>query len=444
VYTRRIVRPDLALKLSGKSGRTNLALLSAVDAREASASGRDHPVFNIFRVRHDLFAASSGGLTYTDRVEGDDYNRVLSADTRIVFRREYTMNVALAASATRSAGVTHTSPSWEISSNRTGFRYGYLASFSGIDPNFVAASGFVPRTGFVRGQFYNRISFYGRPGSLLESWLIREGLDGVWLYDRFRRGQGVQETKVQLENVINLRGGWVISVTPVSESFLFDPRSYASYAVLRPSPLDVFPPAPPDTIAFTPSPRTATFVSLLRVSTPQYRFFSGRFGSIVGRDVDFFETAPAHRTDLTADIDFRPSAQLRLTTSYLYSVYTRWRDNTTFSRANVPRLKVEYQLSRPLFVRFVGQYDTRTRAALRDPVTEQPIVTRSSGTYRPAGRQTTRDFRVDWLVSFVPSPGTVVFAGYGASLTEPEAFRFNDLHRVRDGFFVKASYLHRR
>jgi hypothetical protein len=38
----------------------------------------------------------------------------------------------------------------------------------------------------------------------------------------------------------------------------------------------------------------------------------------------------------------------------------------------------------------------------------------------------------------------VVFAGYGSSLTEPDAFRFRELERVRDGFFVKLSYLFRR
>ena len=51
---------------------------------------------------------------------------------------------------------------------------------------------------------------------------------------------------------------------------------------------------------------------------------------------------------------------------------------------------------------------------------------------------------MDWLFSYVPSPGTVLFAGYGSSLTEPEAFRFRHLERVRDGVFVKLSYLFRR
>jgi hypothetical protein len=110
----------------------------------------------------------------------------------------------------------------------------------------------------------------------------------------------------------------------------------------------------------------------------------------------------------------------------------------------VPRLKVEYQLTRALFLRFVGQYDNRVRDALRDPRTERPIAFDSSGVLTLADKATTRDLRVDWLFSFVPSPGTVLCAGYGSSLTEPEAFRFRQLSRVRDGFFVKLSYLLRR
>jgi hypothetical protein len=350
-------------------------------------------------------------------------------DTRILFRREYSFSGHVAVSSTRDANGTHTAPLWNFASNRTGLRFGYLYSISGIAPEFAASSGFVPRTDFVKGSFYNRYSFYGRPGSLVESWLIRQGLDGLWLYDRFRRGDAVQETKVQLENVLNLSGGWIVSLTPVTESFAFDVRRYAAHSVLTAG----------DTVAFAPSPRTQALYGLIRVNTPQYALFSGRFTSFIGRDVDFFETAPAHRTDVTGEVDLRPSDQLRLTTSYLYSRITRWRDNSMLSSASVPRLKVEYQLSRPLFLRFVGQYDNRRRDALRDPRTDNPLLVNSV----LAGRQDTRDFRVDWLISYLPSPGTVVFAGYGASLTEPDAFRFRELERVRDGFFLKVSFVMR-
>ncbi len=92
----------------------------------------------------------------------------------------------------------------------------------------------------------------------------------------------------------------------------------------------------------------------------------------------------------------------------------------------------------------MGQYDSRSRDALRDWQTERPLAILDGTTFKRATATATRDFRVDWLFSYVPSPGTVVFAGYGSSLTEPEAFRFRQLERVRDGFFVKLSYLFRR
>jgi len=47
------------------------------------------------------------------------------------------------------------------------------------------------------------------------------------------------------------------------------------------------------------------------------------------------------------------------------------------------------------------------------------------------------------LFSYKPTPGTVVFLGYGSSLTEADAFRFRHLTRTADGFFLKLSYLFR-
>lgn len=56
----------------------------------------------------------------------------------------------------------------------------------------------------------------------------------------------------------------------------------------------------------------------------------------------------------------------------------------------------------------------------------------------------TRSFRNDWLFSYQPRPGTVLFAGYGNTLanagTDPLS---QDLRRTRDGFFLKLSYLFR-
>ena len=69
----------------------------------------------------------------------------------------------------------------------------------------------------------------------------------------------------------------------------------------------------------------------------------------------------------------------------------------------------------------------------------QPLLVNGS----VAGPVVTNAFRVDVLFSYKPTPGTVFFFGYGASLTEPDAFRFQNLTRRSDGFFLKASYLFR-
>jgi hypothetical protein len=441
IYTRRILQPDVATKLTGRFGRTSVAYMGAIDDDKASASGHDHPFFNILRLRRDIMQASTLGLTLTDRTEREGFSRVGIADTRIVFKRAYSFTASGGASATRdpAGGATRTAPLFNLLTNRTGLRYGFLYTLSGIGPDFQAAAGFVPRVDNVTVSAYNRFSWYGKQGDLIESYLIRQGFDWLWLYDRFWDGKSVQETKVQAENVFNIRGGWVLSVTPVREQFLFDTRTYARYRVLRPGTG-----GSTDTLAFTPSPRTTTGVVLLRLNTPQFQRWTGRLTGFIGKDIEFFETSTARRVDITGEVDLRPTDQMRLTASYLSSTYSRSRDGTTLSRASVPRLRLEYQLSRALFLRVVGQYDHRQRDALRDPRTELPLAILDGTQYVRSTETATRDFRMDWLFSFVPSPGTVLFAGYGSSLTEPEAFRFRHMERVRDGVFVKLSYLFRR
>ena len=51
--------------------------------------------------------------------------------------------------------------------------------------------------------------------------------------------------------------------------------------------------------------------------------------------------------------------------------------------------------------------------------------------------------RNDWLFSYRPTPGTVLFAGYGNALANPEDPLERGLRRTRDGFFLKLSYLFR-
>jgi hypothetical protein len=181
----------------------------------------------------------------------------------------------------------------------------------------------------------------------------------------------------------------------------------------------------------------------LSAQTPQ-RAFAASASATLGRAAAFFEPAPARELGASASLDWRPTEKIRVSGQYSYLALNRVRDGTRLSTAHIPRLKLEYQISRPIFFRFVGQYTSQKQDALRDPATDLPIlILDDDGVYQPAAAQLQNDFRVDWLFSFRPNPGTVFYAGYGSSLTEGRAFRFSDLRRVADGFFVKLSYLFR-
>jgi hypothetical protein len=105
---------------------------------------------------------------------------------------------------------------------------------------------------------------------------------------------------------------------------------------------------------------------------------------------------------------------------------------------------VEYQLSRPIFLRLVGEYTTERRDALRDDTrTNAPILILDpeASRYVRATAFGRRSVRGDFLFSYQPNPGTVLFAGYGSTLRDPSELGRASLRRAEDGFFLKLSYL---
>jgi hypothetical protein len=118
-------------------------------------------------------------------------------------------------------------------------------------------------------------------------------------------------------------------------------------------------------------------------------------------------------------------------------------DGTTVSTTRVPRLKVEYQLTRNIYVRYVGQYTAQFTDSLHDDSRTNAPILLCGATCTRSARVNTNSFRSDFLFSYMPVPGTVVFLGYGATEVESDPFSFRQLQRTSDGFFVKLSYLFR-
>ncbi len=430
VYTRRIVQPDAALKLTGRIGRGNISLLSAIEAPVASANN-SRPLANIIRLTRDFDEQSQAGLLYSERVGGGRANRVVGVDVRHVFGGLYFTQLQLANAFTSAGGASRNGALWEATVDRTGRSWGFNYKLFGIQPNFAADNGFVARTGYVQPNLNNRITVFGTPGRLFERYNVFLGTSGLWKYDDFFAGKRVLETRFSANNSVTLRGGWSVSLTPTFSQYAFDPDAYLQVATDNGTAA----PAP-----FVPAPRLDATSLGFSISTPQYRRFSASAGLTRSRDVDFAQTTPVDRTAATAEVTLRPTERLRMNATYASNEFLRTEDGLSTFSTRIPRLRVEYQLSRFIFVRVVSQYEANRREALRDYRTGLALLElQPDGTFIPSVRRSSNVLRTDWLFSYRPRPGTTFFAGYGSSLTEPDALAFTQLRRASDGVFVKAS-----
>ena len=442
IYTRRILAPVAATKLTGKASGTNVGLLVAADDPSVSLTGNDTPVFAIARVTRDVGPQSRLGMVFTDREDGASYNRVGGLDARFLLGGQYTLTAQAAASATRRDGVVTTAPLWQLGFVRSGQRLGLNYSFRGVSDDFTASAGFIRRRDIVSLALTHSLTFYGTSGAALERTTVSAYTAGAWRFDDFVHGRGLQDKQLWFTGSWTLRGGWSLGAMGMVESFGYDDRLYANHAIERSQGAVV------DTVPYTRFDNIHNLDLDISLETPRIGPFSLQGSVIYGNDVNYLEWSPARIWIVNLTAQLRPTTQLRLDASYIYQSYARRTDGSTVSLDRIPRLRLEYQVSRAVFVRLVGEYAAGVRDSLRDDSrSDDPLLLRdpTDGIYKRelALRRLENTFRGDFLFSFQPVPGTVFFAGYGGSYVEPESFRFRGVRRLGDGFFLKASYLFR-
>jgi len=176
IYTKRIVQPLAAAKLTGTIGATGLGVLAAVDDTTGSISGHDHPVYAMLRAQNDLTEHSRVALTMTDREEGQRFNRVASVDARQVFGGLYNLSGQYAQSSTRltPGGEVVNAPLWNTTLSRNGKIVAMRWLIDAADERFQTQSGFIGRGGIVNVFADQRFTYNLAPvNSLNRSRTIR-------------------------------------------------------------------------------------------------------------------------------------------------------------------------------------------------------------------------------------------------------------------------------
>ena len=434
VYTRRIVRPDGAMKMTGKVAGTSVGYLSAADDPSLTTQ-QFRTVYNIVRAQRDVGGQSRLGMAYTDRVLGGDYNRVADVDGRILFGGVYSGSFQYAQSYDKTRSTVRNAPLWEAIVARNGKRFGFRYTLTGIHDDFRAASGFISRPGVVHAAVDHRATWYADRGSALEAVTGDIVFDDTWQYSHFVHQGDAQDKKFHVSGSVGLRGGWNVGAGVYWETFGWDQALYQNYRILSPAG---------DTLPFTGVGRIPNRDYVFTFATPQWSTFSANLLYIGGQDENFYEWAQANINVVSLTVNARPNDRLRIGGTLAYQDYWRRTDHSVVGRNMIPRIKLEYQLTPSIFMRAVGEYDLNQTDDLRDETrTFYPILING----RPALASRSHSLHGDYLFSYQPRPGTVLFLGYGSvgtGIPDPtDRFNFQPIKRGSDYLFVKYSYLFR-
>jgi hypothetical protein len=380
-------------------------------------------------------------MAYTDKVDGENYNRVLDVDGRYVWKRVHSLSYQVAASANHAVAANGTAtdvmgPLWDWRYNLNGRQFSMRASFKGISDRFITQSGFISRTGQTQENVGFRWTKFGERGARVEQLSFDLMFDQLYDYKNFLNFGDARDKKWHNTVQATFKGGWSASAALLLETFGYDPAFYSTrFRILR---------GVGDTIPFTGTPRLFNRDWSINIGSPRTKHFNFNTLFLYGQDENFNEWSSAEIYYIQSSAEFRPTDQLRIAPSYTMQNFIRVSDGTRVQLVQLTRLRMEYQLTRDLFLRAIGEYSMNAVDALRDDSrTNKPLLVRSGTSWVQSTKTRSNNVRAEFLASYRPTPGTVFYAGYSSLLREPESFQFRDLNRTSDAFFLKASYLFR-
>ncbi len=451
VHTRTIIDPDVAMKLSGKRGRTSFGLMLASDrapgnfSEEERADPQQRPEIErlidknahigVLRVRRDVGELSSLGVIATSYNFIERHNQLTGIDGRISVSPDAFLTFQLLGTTSRRYFY---SPDEDKNIYRTGDGFGYfvelgktgrhlnvLLTGEGYTPDYRADVGFTERTNINQWSIFARYNSEPKQDSTLISWSL--------LYTYFVQGdwQGRMNYSYNYPRIfLNFKRRTFINFFAYRDyTRLFEEEFGAKRTLTR-------------TGAFAgESERRDVYKGFtLEAGTAPSKKYS--FNILIDNTWDFWDydfgagprfprVSPAALSDPNAPLDPGPGRALQATASAAYQPTDTLRLSLAYTKSNLVRndtgrtafdqeiysLRANYYFTRFIFARARADYDT-----LKSNVSGQ------------------------FLFGWTPNPGTAFYAGYNDDLNfrgfSPLTGRFEPgFHRNRRTFFIKFSYL---
>jgi hypothetical protein len=387
VFTRRIADPKLGLRLSGKQGPWNLGFLEANDCGPGNTVAPGDPdyhkcaKFGIGRVSHDIGKRSSVGVEYTDREFRGTFSRAGGLDGTFILNKNWSASYRGYVSSMQPES-TATNPAYQFGHFHegvlvsNGLRFSFSLQFLDITPNFGTQTGFVPRTDQRTINEYGH--FYWRPKKGL---LMQHGPEenATQLWDN--HGTTLQQI-VSFDYVFEVRPNVVIAPIVAYESDVLRPIDFSGLPGNRQYVQDG------GGIVFRGSPkRWLNWNStIIRDGTPVVIVPTGQL------------PYTGNETAITQTLGLKPVGRLQIDNMYILERIVNGKAHHAVLNSHIIRSRVNYQFTRELSLRFIGQYNGQLANA------------------NYSSLQTEKNFNMDFLLTYLVHPGTAVYVGYNSNM----------------------------
>ena len=386
VHTRAIIDPDVAVKLTGKHGRTSFGLLVASDNGPGNfgEEERDDPallpiiaksldknaIVGVLRLKRDVGAESSLGLVATTYNFIEKHNDVLGFDGRLKLDEQTTFDFQVLGTTSRrrffdadlgrASYRTGNALGYSVRYEKAGRNFGYHFDGSGFSRYYLADVGFTRRTNTNRESLTAYYQSTPRPDARLIQWRLAGSV--LTDFDWQGRQQGWQ-AEPQLELIFRRQIRLVAGVVNGYER-LFEEEFGPKRTPLRPG-----------TFAGDDAERSSDFRSFygLVEAAPSKKYSAflsvtasrGVFDLDLGAEPKFPRVSPAALLDPEAPLDpgpgdsldieaeavYQPTEALRASLGYNKSRLIRHDNRRTAFDENIFAFRSTYQFTRFLFAR---------------------------------------------------------------------------------------------